>query len=58
VLDKRAYAPRPPGCKKLVSSETPLWRVSVGDYSIFYLIDEMAEVVEMRRIGHRKEVYN
>ena len=58
VLDKIAYAPRPPGCKKLVSVAGPLWRVRVGDYRIIYTIDQLTKVVEVCRIGHRKAVYN
>lgn len=63
---KRVYAkskeletnPRPAGCKKLIGEKEDIWRVRVGDYRILYSIDDTVFIVDIRRIGHRKDVYN
>jgi len=47
--------PRPPGCQKLGGAE--LYRVRQGVYRIVYSIDDDRIVVEVIRIGHRREVY-
>lgn len=50
--------PRPNGYKKLKGAERiNLWRVRVGNYRIIYQIEEEIHIVDVRRIGHRKEVY-
>lgn len=48
--------PRPSGCKKL-KGFTNLWRIRVGNYRIIYAIDEVITLVDVREIGHRKDVY-
>lgn len=48
--------PRPAGCEKL-SGETERYRVRQGDYRIVYGIDDAALLVEIFKIGHRREVY-
>ena len=47
--------PRPPGCKKLTS--TNLYRLRSGSYRIVYEINEAEVVVIVVKVGHRKEVY-
>lgn len=47
--------PRPPGCEKLSGAE--LYRVRQGAYRIVYEILQAAVVVEVIRVGHRREVY-
>jgi mRNA interferase RelE/StbE len=49
--------PRPSGCKKLVDSKKPLWRIRVGDYRVAYTVDDVVRVVEVRKVGHRKDIY-
>ena len=51
-----AQQPRPPGCEKL-SGESERYRVRQGDYRIVYGIHEGTRVVEVVKIGHRREVY-
>ncbi|MCX7070679.1 MAG: type II toxin-antitoxin system RelE/ParE family toxin [Gammaproteobacteria bacterium] len=47
--------PRPQGSEKLSGEEK--YRIRQGDYRILYSIDEQTVVVEVVRIGHRREVY-
>lgn len=47
--------PRPPGCQKLGGSE--LYRIRQGLWRIVYSIDEGTVIVEVIRIGHRRDVY-
>ena len=49
--------PYPRGCLKLKGIREELWRVRVGDYRILYHVDESVEIVDIRRIGHRKNIY-
>jgi mRNA interferase RelE/StbE len=49
--------PRPPGSKKLVGEKEDLWRIRVGDYRMIYTIDDVVAIVEIRRIGHRRDIY-
>ena len=58
VLDELGNAPRPHGCKKLLTSKIALWRIRIGNYRMIYHIDDHAQVVEVLRIAHRREVYN
>lgn len=44
--------PRPAGCRKLTN--TPGWRLRVGDYRVVYEIDDKAKTVTVLRVGHRK----
>ena len=58
AIDRLSQNPRPPGVKKLKGETHPLWRVRTGDYRIIYAIDDVVRIVNIRRIGHRKEVYD
>ncbi|BFU88869.1 MAG: hypothetical protein NTAFB01_00560 [Nitrospira sp.] len=51
-----AQQPRPSGCEKL-SGESERYRIRQGDYRIVYSIDDAARLVEVVKIGHRREVY-
>jgi mRNA interferase RelE/StbE len=57
VIDGLASNPRPSGSKKLESQKESLWRVRVGDYRVIYLIEDIIKIVEIRKIGHRKDIY-
>jgi mRNA interferase RelE/StbE len=57
VLENLAVKPRPAGSKKLTGQKENLWRVRVGDYRIVYLIEDKIKIVEVRRVGHRKDIY-
>lgn len=47
--------PRPPGCEKLAGVNG--YRVRQGDYRILYRVDDEARVVEIFKVGHRREIY-
>jgi len=47
--------PRPVGCEKL--SGTDFYRIRQGDYRVLYRIDDAERLVDILRIGHRREVY-
>jgi mRNA interferase RelE/StbE len=50
-----AVNPRPAGNEKLSGQEW--YRIRQGDYRIVYAIDDEARIVEIVKIGHRREVY-
>jgi mRNA interferase RelE/StbE len=47
--------PRPSGSEKLAGHES--YRVRQGDFRIIYTIDDGRIVVEVIRVGHRRDVY-
>jgi mRNA interferase RelE/StbE len=47
--------PRPPGCEKLSGQER--YRVRQGDYRILYTVFDAEILVEIVKVGHRREVY-
>lgn len=60
IIDKTeslSENPFPRGCLKLKGLQEELWRVRVGDYRILYQVDETIKIVDVRRIGHRKDIY-
>ncbi|MGP8214571.1 MAG: type II toxin-antitoxin system RelE family toxin [Bacteroidia bacterium] len=57
AINKLAENPRPDGCKKLVDSKENMWRIRVGDYRVLYVIEDKIQIVDIRRIGHRKDIY-
>jgi mRNA interferase RelE/StbE len=48
--------PRAPGCEKLACNEE-LYRVRQGTYRIVYGLHDEQVIVEVIRVGHRREVY-
>jgi len=48
--------PRPVGCKKMSGSECA-YRLRVGDYRIIYEVYEDSIIIEVIKVGHRKDVY-
>lgn len=50
--------PRPTGCKKLKAQKGYLWRIRVGDYRIIYAIDDVIKIVDVHKVGHRKDIYD
>lgn len=56
AIDKLAQNPRPVGSKKLEGQKENLWRIRIGDYRIISIEDEI-KIVEIRKIGHRKDIY-
>ena len=47
--------PRPPGSQQLTGDER--YRIRQGNYRILYSILDEQVVVEIVKVGHRKEVY-
>ncbi|AFL82857.1 addiction module toxin, RelE/StbE family [Belliella baltica DSM 15883] len=48
--------PRPNGAKKLRGiSEN--WRIRIGDYRVIYAVADEILVVDIRKVGHRKDIY-
>ena len=52
-----AADPFPPGCVKLSGSERS-YRIRVGHYRILYEVSTGRLVIEVIKIGHRKDVYS
>jgi mRNA interferase RelE/StbE len=48
--------PRPFGCEKL-SGDLDRYRVREGSYRIVYSIDDNNLLVDVVKVGHRREVY-
>jgi mRNA interferase RelE/StbE len=51
-----AQDPFPPGCVKLSGSERS-YRIRVGDYRILYEVLSDRLVIEVVKVGHRRDVY-
>lgn len=49
--------PYPPGVRKLVGSEHS-YRLREGSYRIIYTVLSSSLVIEIVRVGHRKDIYN
>lgn len=49
--------PRPPGSKKLLGIQEEFWRIRVGQYRVIYQVKEKVKVVNVTKVGHRKDVY-
>jgi mRNA interferase RelE/StbE len=54
-IQQLAFQPCPLGCQKL--SDVEAYRIRQGDYRVVYTVDDKARVVEIIKIGHRREVY-
>ena len=48
--------PRPRGCQKL-AGESERYRVRQGRYRIVYSVNDSEQIVEVVKVGQRKEVY-
>ena len=57
LLEALQNNPRPAGCKKLKGYKN-LWRIRIGEYRIIYAIEEVILLVDVREIGHRKDIYD
>jgi len=54
-IQSLAENPRPTGSQKLSAREQ--YRIRQGDYRIVYSIDDKKLLVDIVKIGHRREVY-
>ena len=57
AIDQLAENPRPVGSKKLKGEKEYLWRIRVGDYRVIYLIEDTIRIIEIRKIGNRRDIY-
>jgi mRNA interferase RelE/StbE len=57
AIEGLADDPRPVGMKKLKDSSEDLYRIRVGDYRVIYVVNDVVRIVNIRRIGHRKDIY-
>ncbi|MBF0113013.1 MAG: type II toxin-antitoxin system RelE/ParE family toxin [Desulfamplus sp.] len=55
-IELLANTPYPVGCKKIVGSEH-IYRIRVGDYRVIYTIESDRLIIEIIRVGHRKDIY-
>lgn len=55
VVDGLANNPYPLNSKQLVGRNA--WRVRIGVYRVIYTIDNQEVVIEIIKVGHRKDVY-
>ncbi|MFZ2726076.1 MAG: type II toxin-antitoxin system RelE/ParE family toxin [Methylococcaceae bacterium] len=56
LIDILATNPHPIGHKKLVGSDST-YRIRCGDYRIIYSVFEQRLIINIVKIGHRKDVY-
>ena len=54
-IDSLRDEPRPSGCEKLTGQES--YRLRQGNYRIVYTIEDQILVIEILKIGHRRDVY-
>lgn len=55
AIDGLQYQPRPIQALKLTNKDE--YRLRQGDYRILYAIEDKVRIVEIRRVGNRKNVY-
>ena len=55
-IEKLPLIPRPIGSKKLMGTKHT-YRQRVGDYRVIYSIEKDQLIIEIIRIGHRKDIY-
>jgi mRNA interferase RelE/StbE len=56
AVESLSRNPYPVGCVKLSGSESA-FRIRVGDYRIIYEIIENQLMIEVIKVGHRRDVY-
>ena len=57
AIDDLAKEPRPDGVKKLKGQDENVYRIRVGDYRVVYVIDDEIKIINVNRVGHRKDIY-
>ena len=55
-IEALASEPRPAGSRKLRGSNA-LWRIRVDDYRVLYALDDVAHVVDVVVVRHRRDAY-
>jgi len=54
-IQSLGHDPRPNGSERLSGADR--YRIRQGDYRVVYAVDDTARVVEVVKVGHRREVY-
>jgi len=57
AVEELSTDPYPTGVRKLVGSEQT-YRIRVGDYRVVYSVFSSTLIIQIIRVGHRKDVYN
>jgi mRNA interferase RelE/StbE len=57
AVEQLSTDPYPSGVRKLVGAEHT-YRIRVGDYRIIYSVRASALIIEIIRVGHRRDIYN
>ena len=56
AVENLANNPYSSGSKKLIGSNS-IYRIRVGDYRIVYNIKSSVLIIEIIKVGHRREIY-
>lgn len=56
AVEQLAMTPYPPGVKNLIGAEHT-YRIRAGDYRIIYSVTTETLIIEIIKVGHRKDVY-
>lgn len=56
AVEQLAAVPHPPGVRKLVGAEHT-YRIREGSYRVIYTVAASSLLIEIVRVGHRKDVY-
>lgn len=56
AVESLSSNPHPPGARKLTGSDHT-YRIRIGDYRVVYTVLSSILLVEVIRVGHRKDVY-
>ncbi|MDJ0575963.1 MAG: type II toxin-antitoxin system RelE/ParE family toxin [Xenococcaceae cyanobacterium MO_234.B1] len=56
AVENLANNPYSSGSKKLIGSDS-IYRIRVGDYRIVYNIKSSVLIIEIIKVGHRREIY-
>ncbi|TAN71264.1 MAG: type II toxin-antitoxin system RelE/ParE family toxin [Methylobacter sp.] len=56
LIDSLSENPYPDGCKKLFGFENS-YRVRKGDYRIVYSVFNDRLIIQILKVGHRKDIY-
>jgi mRNA interferase RelE/StbE len=56
AVENLSSNPHPSGAVKLSGSDSA-WRIRVSDYRIIYQIENARLVIEVIKIGHRRDIY-
>ncbi len=56
IIDSLIENPKPNGSKKLKGSDNA-YRIRSGDYRVIYTVLNAKLIIEIIKVGHRKDVY-